>query len=82
MNNGDDAKQKAAWEFIKFAVSPEQQAIWSKSTGYLPVIKKAYDLDLMKKQLETAPQFKTAIDQLHNTKVNDAITNYNKTNTK
>jgi sn-glycerol 3-phosphate transport system substrate-binding protein len=72
INNGDEARQKAAWEFIKFAVSPEQQATWSKTTGYFPVNKKAYDLDVMKKHLETAPQFKTAIDQLHNTKVNEA----------
>ncbi|MCM0650815.1 ABC transporter substrate-binding protein [Clostridium swellfunianum] len=72
LNNGDETRQKAAWEFIKFAVSPEQQATWSKTTGYFPVNKKAYDLDVMKKHLETAPQFKTAIDQLHNTKVNEA----------
>jgi sn-glycerol 3-phosphate transport system substrate-binding protein len=72
INNGDEARKKATWEFIKFAVSPEQQAIWNKSTGYFPVNKKAYDLDVTKKTLETAPQFKTAIDQLHNTKVNEA----------
>lgn len=72
LNNGDEARQKAAWEFIKFAVSPEQQVAWAKTTGYFPVNKKAYDLDVMKKHLETAPQFKTAIDQLHNTKVTDA----------
>jgi sn-glycerol 3-phosphate transport system substrate-binding protein len=72
INNGDEARQKAAWEFIKFAVSPEQQAIWNKSTGYFPVNKKAYDLDVTKKTLESAPQFKTAIDQLHSTKVTEA----------
>ena len=72
INNGDDARQKATWEFIKFAVSPEQQAVWSKTTGYFPVNTKAYDLDVMKKHLVAAPQFKTAIDQLHGTKVNEA----------
>lgn len=32
----DAAKQKAAWEFIKFLESPASLAKWSTGTGYLP----------------------------------------------
>jgi sn-glycerol 3-phosphate transport system substrate-binding protein len=65
MNNKDTAKQKAAFEFIKYMVSPEEQAYWNTQTGYFPVTKKAYDQQVMKDNLKERPQFKTAIDQLH-----------------
>jgi sn-glycerol 3-phosphate transport system substrate-binding protein len=65
LNNKDEAKQKAAWEFIKFMVSPKEQAYWSTQTGYFPVTKKAYNVQLMKDNLKKYPQFQTAIDQLH-----------------
>nr|WP_312288886.1 ABC transporter substrate-binding protein [Clostridium chromiireducens] len=65
LNKDDDAKQKAAFEFIKFMVSPEQQVYWNEKTGYFPVTTKAYDLQEMKDNLAKTPQFKTAIDQLH-----------------
>ncbi|WP_160676725.1 ABC transporter substrate-binding protein [Clostridium sp. C8-1-8] len=61
----NDSKQKAAWEFVKFMVSPEEQVFWNKSTGYFPVTTKAYDIQDMKDNLTKYPQFKTAIDQLH-----------------
>ncbi|BCZ44635.1 ABC transporter substrate-binding protein [Clostridium gelidum] len=65
MNKDDEAKQKAAFEFIKFMVAPEQQVYWNEQTGYFPVTTKAYDLPEMKDHLAKTPQFKTAIDQLH-----------------
>ncbi|MBC2582668.1 ABC transporter substrate-binding protein [Clostridium sp. DJ247] len=65
LDNKDEAKQKAAWEFIKFMVSSEEQAFWNTKTGYFPVTKKAYDVQLMKDNLKQNPQFQTAIDQLH-----------------
>lgn len=67
IDNKNDAKKKASWEFIKFMVSPEQQVIWNQGTGYFPVTKKAYDLPDMKAYLQKYPQFQTAIDQLHAT---------------
>lgn len=72
LNNKPEEYQKAAWEFIKFMVSPEQQAFWNENTGYFPVTKAAYDLPEMKSHLEKYPQFKTAIDQLHSTPINRA----------
>ena len=37
MDNKDDVKANAAWEFIKFLVQPENQAYFTTVTGYLPV---------------------------------------------
>ena len=65
LNKDDEKRQKAAFEFIKFMVSPEEQVFWNEKTGYFPVTTKAYDLQEMKDHLAKTPQFKTAIDQLH-----------------
>jgi sn-glycerol 3-phosphate transport system substrate-binding protein len=66
LDSKDTAKEKATWEFIKYMVSPEEQAYWASQTGYFPVTKKAYDVQAMKDNLKKKPQFQTAIDQLHN----------------
>ncbi|MBP2031944.1 sn-glycerol 3-phosphate transport system substrate-binding protein [Clostridium algifaecis] len=65
LDSKDTAKEKAVWEFMKYMVSPEEQAYWASQTGYFPVTKKAYDVQLMKDNLKKKPQFQTAIDQLH-----------------
>lgn len=65
LDSKDTAKQKATWEFIKFMVSPDEQAYWNTQTGYFPVTQKAYDVQVMKDNLKKSPQFQTAIDQLH-----------------
>ncbi len=60
-----DAQKRAAWEFAKFATSPQQQAIWHTSTGYFPVTTKALALPVDKAWVARYPQFSTAIDVLH-----------------
>lgn len=72
MNGRPSEEQKAAWEFIKFMTSPEQQAYWHINTGYFPITVKAYEEESVKENLKKFPQFQTAIDQLHNTKLNKA----------
>lgn len=72
LNNRSEAEQKGAWEFIKFLADPKQQAYWHVNTGYFPITKKAYDEQLVKENLTKYPQFKTAVDQLHQTKANKA----------
>jgi sn-glycerol 3-phosphate transport system substrate-binding protein len=52
--------------------SPQVQAYWHVNTGYFPITKKAYDEQIVKDNLAKYPQFKTAVDQLHNTKANKA----------
>ncbi|MEG6566146.1 ABC transporter substrate-binding protein [Thermoanaerobacterium saccharolyticum] len=72
LNNKPKEYQKAAWEFVKFMISPEEQVFWNENTGYFPVTKEAYDLPEMSAHLEKYPQFKTAIEQLHSTPINRA----------
>jgi sn-glycerol 3-phosphate transport system substrate-binding protein len=72
MNNRPDDEQKSTWDFIKFLTSSKEQAYWHVNTGYFPITKKAYDEDVVKENLKKFPQFQTAIDQLHQTKLNTA----------
>ena len=65
LDNGDDAKKEATWEFVKYLVSAESQAYWNVQTGYFPVTVDAHEEDLFKENMEQYPQFQTAIDQLH-----------------
>ena len=65
LDNGDDAKKAATWEFVKYLVSAESQAYWNVQTGYFPVTVDAHEEDLFKENMEQYPQFQTAIDQLH-----------------
>lgn len=61
---GTKEQQEGAWDFVKWALTPEVQAFWSSNTGYYPVVRKAYDQQLMKDALVKYPQFQVAIDQL------------------
>ncbi|MBE6722529.1 MAG: ABC transporter substrate-binding protein [Ruminococcaceae bacterium] len=63
--NSDEAVQKAKWEFIKFLVSPEEQAFWNTQTGYFPINVNAYNEQTFKDNVKKYPQFQVAIDQLH-----------------
>ncbi|MBE3564083.1 MAG: ABC transporter substrate-binding protein [Hydrogenibacillus schlegelii] len=67
-----EEEKRAAWEFIKFVVSPKMQALWHVNTGYFPVTKAAYDEAIVRENMQKYPQFKTAIDQLHATKLSRA----------
>lgn len=65
LDNYDDIKKKATWEFVKFLVSAESQAYWNVQTGYFPVTVDAYNEEILKENMETYPQFMTAVNQLH-----------------
>ncbi len=69
-DRGDEKKVDAAWEFIQYAVSPDTQLVFHKSTGYIPVNKKIYELSEMQEHLKANPEYKIAIDQLHRSHVN------------
>ncbi len=64
LDRASDEEKRGAWEFIKFAVTPEQQARWHADSGYFPVRVSAYDLPPAVARREQFPQFTTAIDQL------------------
>ena len=65
LDNQDSKKLRAAWEFIKFLISPESQAYWNAQTGYFPVTVAAQEEETFKQNVAEYPQFQTAIDQLH-----------------
>lgn len=58
------ARQEAAWKFIKFMTDPERAAQWSIDTGYVGVRKSSYETDTMKKYTEEFPAALVARDQL------------------
>lgn len=65
LDNKDEAKKDATWEFVKFLISPESQAYWNANTGYFPVTTDAQNEQVFKDNVKEFPQFQTAIDQLH-----------------
>lgn len=67
LNTGDTRREDATWEFLKFMISPEQQAIWNVKTGYFPITVAAAETDTFKQNIAQYPQFQVAIDQLHDT---------------
>ncbi len=73
-NVGTPEQQEGAWDFVKWALTPEVQAFWSSNTGYYPVLQSAYETDTMKAALELYPQFQVAIDQIRLADITDANT--------
>ncbi|GAB4450222.1 MAG: ABC transporter substrate-binding protein [Chloroflexi bacterium OHK40] len=59
-----DEKKAAAWEFIKWWISPEENAYWSEKTGYFPV--RYSSIKILEEQGYYAdrPYFYTTIEQL------------------
>ncbi len=72
MNARPKYEQNSAWTFIKFLNQPDNQAYWHTHTGYFPTGKKALDEPSDVQWRQQYPQFQTAIDQLHQTKLNKA----------
>jgi multiple sugar transport system substrate-binding protein len=60
----DPAKQKAAWEFIKFVTSPEAQKVVVEMTGYLPTNQLAMGAEYLGPFYEKNPNFRTATTQI------------------
>jgi sn-glycerol 3-phosphate transport system substrate-binding protein len=63
-------EQQAAWEFVKYAMTPAVQAQWQSDTGYFPIVKKAYDEGPSKDWSTKYPQFLTAINEIRNSPQN------------
>jgi sn-glycerol 3-phosphate transport system substrate-binding protein len=57
-------KQDAAFKYALFASNPEQTAIWSQATGYMPVRKSAIEGASMKEFYSKKPNYQTAGKQL------------------
>jgi multiple sugar transport system substrate-binding protein len=65
-----------AWKFIKWFVQPENQALFSMKSGYLPVRKSALELKMYKDFLNTDSNMKSFIDQLAIGRARSPIDNY------
>ncbi|APH06371.1 ABC transporter substrate-binding protein [Bacillus weihaiensis] len=73
MSSGiEEAKQKAAWEFMKYLTTPEVQGEWHVKTGYFAINPAAYEQDIVKEEWEKYPQLKVTVDQLRDTKPSTA----------
>jgi sn-glycerol 3-phosphate transport system substrate-binding protein len=68
----DLARERAAWELVKFLASKPTQVTWHTSTGYFPISKGALEDPADKQWVAQKPQFATAITQLQQTKLTPA----------
>lgn len=59
----DDAKKKAAWEFLKFVTGPEAQKIVVEGTGYMPTNARAGAPEFLGKFYDANPNFRTVFSQ-------------------
>jgi len=66
MKDRSDPEQSCAWEYVKFVTTPDTQAYWHTQSGYYPVRKASYNVQLDKDWVTKYPQFLTAVEQLHN----------------
>ncbi|TPM14031.1 ABC transporter substrate-binding protein [Mesorhizobium sp. B2-3-6] len=60
----DPAKQKAAWEFLKFVTGPKAQEQVVKMSGYLPTNKAATGTDYLGPFYEANPNYATVAKQM------------------
>ncbi len=73
--NLPEAKEKAAWKFIKFMTNPDNVAKWSIETGYVPTRESAYQTEQLKEYYGKYPEALVAYEQLPYAK--PELTTYN-----
>lgn len=59
-----EEEQKAAWEFIKFAMQPEWLAKWTENTGCLPPRQEVVDEEGLKNYIEENQMLRVAFDEM------------------
>jgi sn-glycerol 3-phosphate transport system substrate-binding protein len=64
MKSRPPAEQQAAWEFVKYSMTPAVQGQWQADTGYYPIVKAAYDTAPSKEWSTKYPQFLTATTEI------------------
>lgn len=60
----DPAKQKAAWEFVKFVTGPKAQEMVVKMSGYLPTNKAATGADYLGGFYDKHPNYRTVSEEM------------------
>jgi sn-glycerol 3-phosphate transport system substrate-binding protein len=64
VNKSSPEKQAAAWQFLKFLDSTENDTAWAIGTGYMPIRKSSAASSEMQQYWQQNPEFKVAYDQL------------------
>ena len=59
-----DLEAAAAWDFMKYMVSPEVQALFATMTGYVPVRADALEVEPAVSVYRDDPRYRVAYDQL------------------
>ena len=72
LSNISAEQQAAAFSFVQFCSSYDKAIQWSQGTGYMPILKSAIAGPEMAEFFAANPNFKTAVDQLPQTKPQDA----------
>jgi sn-glycerol 3-phosphate transport system substrate-binding protein len=72
MKSRPPEEQQAAWEFVKYVLTPAVQAQWQSDTGYYPIRKAAYNEGPSKDWSTKYPQFLTAINEIRDSPQNRA----------
>ena len=70
MKSRPAAEQQAAWEFVKYAMTPAIQAQWQSDTGYYPIRKAAYNEGPSKEWATKYPVFLTAVNEIRDSPQN------------
>lgn len=60
----DEARRAAAWSFVKFVTSSEENAKFAVNSGYMPIRKSAADTEEVKQAVASMPAYATAFKQL------------------
>ena len=63
-DSGNDARHRAAWEFIRWFSDTEQTAEWAARTGYCPVRASAMDAPTLAARFQTHPTLRTVFEQI------------------
>jgi sn-glycerol 3-phosphate transport system substrate-binding protein len=57
-------QEQAAWTFVSWMMEPRQSAYWSANSGYIAVMKDAWDLPQMKQLAAAQPEVLVTVQQL------------------
>ena len=68
-----EEEKRAAWEFMKYLISPEVTAYWAINTGYLPVTRAALQTTIWKQAAKSDPLLEIPLQQIDNAKIDPQI---------
>jgi len=57
-------QEQAAWTFASWMIEPRQTAYWSANSGYIAVMREAWDLPSMKQVAQEHPEVLVTVEQL------------------